>query len=69
MEGLNPQVNHVRGPMELSADEAAHMHLATKLNGHLGPSSNMAVFNKDAKALHLSNKLTEHIRSVIIKRC
>jgi hypothetical protein len=64
------QVNQVGGPLELTAGEAtADLHLATKLNGHLGPTTSMASFNADAKVLGLNSKMTEYVRSAIIKRC
>jgi len=59
----------VGGPMELAASEAADLHVATKLNGHLGPTTSMANFNTDAKGLGLNSKIKEYVRSAIIKRC
>ncbi len=63
------QVNQVGGPLELTAGEAVDLHVATKLNGHLGPTTSMASFNADAKVLGLNSKMTEYVRSAIIKRC
>ena len=54
--------------MELLPSESADLHVASRLNGHLGPGAHMATFNQDARALGLNNKLQEYIRSAIIKR-
>ncbi len=56
-------------PLELTAGVAADLHAVTKLNGHLGPTTSMASFNADAKMLGLNSKMTEYVRSAIIKRC
>jgi hypothetical protein len=63
------QVNQVVGPLELTAGESADLHAVTKLNGHLGPTTSMASFNADAKVLGINSKMTEYVRSAIIKRC
>jgi hypothetical protein len=54
--------------MEMSHSESADLHMATKLNGHLGPNSHMGTFNKDAMTLGLNAKLKEYTRASIIKR-
>ena len=61
-------MNHEGGPLELLPSESADLHVASRLNGHLGPGAHMATFNQDARALGLNNKLQEYIRSAIIKR-
>ena len=42
--------------------------VATRLNGYVGGWGSMARFNRESRDLGLNSRMTEYIRSVIIKK-